>query len=422
MNLPLVQLPARSVYVDDDGNFLNGIRLSVGRSHGRRFFTSQDQALSSLKTEIGYWRFVQQHISSSVTHALENGFGLARKLASSYFNDSRRFHLTSCLLVDYTMPRRSGLDLLRQLGHWPGRKVLLTGTADVEAGFEAFNQGLIQKFIPKSTTNLFKTMNAVSAEMHSSVCEHFGHILASTFKPEQLALLETQAVAAGIKRIVEDLDWIEYVAVSQPFGLLGMAHDGPLQWVQLETQQSLAELAELAEQNGLDQKYVGEIEDGVSLVGFEIAREFDMPGGLDLVEAVDVCNAPLVVAGVLDLDTPVLSRAAYGLDDINSIQDEVRSVLTHALGTYRYFDAISGGGATLEARRPSPSLAVTTAMQSHEAAVQRVAQTATFSEIHVAAVTAGMDQMVMPAELRGQLETAVALQRAGSRDKSEALV
>ena len=61
-----------------------------------------------------------------------------------------RFNRLSVLLIDYAMPTMNGLDFCANLADRDVRRVLLTGVADEKTAVQAFNDGLIDHYLPKA--------------------------------------------------------------------------------------------------------------------------------------------------------------------------------------------------------------------------------------------------------------------------------
>src|SRR5690606_20295242 len=69
-------------------------------------------------------------------------------------NDQNRSQRVTALVVDYQMPVKNGLEFIRSLDHLPIKKILLTGTADLNIAINAVNDNLIDAFFKKEDENL----------------------------------------------------------------------------------------------------------------------------------------------------------------------------------------------------------------------------------------------------------------------------
>jgi YesN/AraC family two-component response regulator len=68
------------------------------------------------------------------------------------------------------MPGMNGVDLCRALSKHPAKKILLTGEADHRIAVDAFNEGLIDRFLLKNTqeNELYQALNLTIGEMQQA--------------------------------------------------------------------------------------------------------------------------------------------------------------------------------------------------------------------------------------------------------------
>lgn len=420
MTFPLIGIPKRVVYVDDKGSFLEALRRTMPRTHARQFITSPAVAVERLTYEIDCWRNLEKLLNSA-DDALDEPVGLLTKMVQGHFSSPDRFHLTSVLIVDYSMPGLTGLDLIRRLGAWPGRKLLLTGEADSTVAIGAFNEGLIQKFIPKGSHRLYNVLKASFDEMHEVVCEQVGQLIRPYLTTWQKDLLHDDRVDAALRAKIQELEWSEYVVIGRPFGLLGLSHTGPLQWLQLETAASLAALAELISEQGCDASDVRAVRAGVELANSEVHHELNLPGRISFREAEVIVSNPDLYCAVFDLVTPVVTSAKYGIDDIMSPLEEMRSLLrdvTIALDSPMAVSKVEPGlkGADAGSRGDEHGR-VDAAYRSISMA--RLAAVASRSMLHENALAMVLEEVSASEELRAYIHAGIALARAGAHVRDD---
>lgn len=413
---PLISIPKRIVYVDDKGSFLEALRKTLPRDHARQFIDSPSGAIERLQEEVVYWRDLERMLNVMDAGSLDHP-GVAKQLVSNYFNNYTRFHLTSVLIVDYAMPGINGLEVIEQLDNWPGRRILLTGEADSRVAVNAFNRGLIQKFIPKTTRNLYRVLKADYEEMHEVVCEQVGHLLRPSLTEEQKDVLHDATIVEGLKGMVEELEWSEYVVVGRPFGLLGLSHTGPLQWIQLETQNSLFSLTEMLQEEGVPANEVSLVRDGVMLSNMDIHHQLDLKGRIQLQETKLLGGELPVYAAVFDLDVPVLTSKSYGIDDIMTPIEEVRSMVRDLLQSYQLRSTSQDSEWNLLSDDVvSPTLApdLVNSYRAHErdihsmsALLLRLGQTAGRSILHRHALEQVLRERELPPDLAAHVEASV---------------
>lgn len=157
--VPLLYHPTTVVFLDDDLHFLETLQPHID-PHFRVMLTPVENALDYLKTYCFDSRVLINHTIrtdlSSVASSLEglqeqryyyNFSGLADDLESV-----ERFKKVHIAVIDQQMSHMDGLAicrLLRQSLHLPLKLILLTGANGIDETAAAFNEGVIDAFIPK---------------------------------------------------------------------------------------------------------------------------------------------------------------------------------------------------------------------------------------------------------------------------------
>jgi CheY-like chemotaxis protein len=335
MIFPLLRLPLRVVHVDDDEEHLAMYRMQaqhMGVSDGGQslpaaeYIHSASNALSALGLEASHWEAVEEGLSTAVVSREDSG-GDAAAVVQHHFRDWRRFRVSTVVVLDYKMPGLTGLDVLREAGPSQACKVLLTGQADEGLGFKAYQDQLIDRFVGKSTPDLIGTIQRSYLEMHELACARLSLLVRPLLSGAQEQLLQTPAVAAGLRRTLRELQWIEYVVIGKPFGLLGATATGPLQWLQLETPESARELGNMASDDGYTTAQAREIAEGSAIAMDEVLSQLRVKVCQRLVPSQTICEAPQTFSGTMDLPVEIFTRDHYGLDDIFSVSDLMKAQL-----------------------------------------------------------------------------------------------
>jgi DNA-binding NarL/FixJ family response regulator len=127
--------------------------------------------------------------------------------------NSQRFHEISVLVVDFSMPGMTGLELCEQLADKPFKKLLLTGKADEKIVIKAFNEGKIQKYIHKDSLSFEEDMNQAIRELQRNYFEDLSAVVINSivhdpeFKNETI---EDPVFIALVNRICQAEPIIEF--------------------------------------------------------------------------------------------------------------------------------------------------------------------------------------------------------------------
>ncbi|MGE5153110.1 MAG: response regulator, partial [Bdellovibrio bacteriovorus] len=155
--------PTRVVFVDDDLAFLNLLPLRLGGLVPYLRFDSPRELLSEFaagrlrgRLDLNCWDVYPGEAGQDLAEQL---VGFDKSIIAMRVFNRARFGLVSVLVADYQMPEMTGLDLFRALTHLPCKRVLLTGQADEAVAVQAFNEGLIDLYLPKLHPRLDLELN-----------------------------------------------------------------------------------------------------------------------------------------------------------------------------------------------------------------------------------------------------------------------
>lgn len=189
--------PTSVVFVDDNADFLDGLRGVVSDRELNRFFTDPLVALD----------FVVSH-DRGVPHARIAGpeyseveRGGAHALGRDALDDDARFEDIAAVVVDYEMPEIDGIRFLESISDIACAKILLTGAAGDSEAVTAFNAGLIDFYLRKGDPAMPVKLAAVLADAKKKHCNLRGcigvHGVGSTYCDPRVVRLLDECVAEG---------------------------------------------------------------------------------------------------------------------------------------------------------------------------------------------------------------------------------
>ncbi|MCZ6709862.1 MAG: response regulator, partial [Gammaproteobacteria bacterium] len=149
--------PTTICLVDDNESFLRSLSLELPRMWACQTFTDPAAALAYLNEAPALAPLVDRCFSLEPVGESEALIHLDLDLIEQEINQPERFRRVSVVVVDYAMPSMSGLDLCRDIADPYIKKAMLTGVADEKLAVEAFNAGLINRFIHKQSADATAT-------------------------------------------------------------------------------------------------------------------------------------------------------------------------------------------------------------------------------------------------------------------------
>lgn len=167
--IPLFYFPLSICWVDDDPLFLDAAKQLFQTEYHCLSFVDSRQALTylnSYQTPSSKINFTRELIESDIS---DNNNHLPVDLnISEITNLSNMSNLKNeeigLLIIDNNMPYVKGIDICQHLINKPYKKILLTGQTGLNEVVDAFNRGIIDKFITKDR-NVSNNLKMTIAEL-----------------------------------------------------------------------------------------------------------------------------------------------------------------------------------------------------------------------------------------------------------------
>lgn len=276
--LSLYRRPASLIFLDDDANYLEMLALVMPRAWSVRLFTRADDCIAHIRQKHADWE-ADLWAHHAIIDAWRAGSALIPQILHYWQTHTTRYALAKVYVVDYAMPAMTGLDVLQALPYWPSERVLLTGKADELVAVTAFNQGLINRFVPKQRPDIGAYLTQILGGLRNSAMPLYEGVWRTTLRKDHYEALNSIAVALWIEQFVAQHQWVEYVVLGQPFGILGLDSEARPHWLQLELVHELSAAADLALSSGLANEKAHDIHLGLQLANTELlmALQQDLP-------------------------------------------------------------------------------------------------------------------------------------------------
>ena len=310
MPFPLYHRPNAVVFLDDDAGYLDMLADVMPHDWCVRLYTRTGDCIEHLLQEHAAWESdVDAHLQMT-TH-WRAGIALVPQLLQYWEARAQRYALANVLVVDYSMPAMTGLEVLHALPQWPAQRVLLTGQADESLAVKAFNQRLINQFVPKQLPQIGQHLAQVVRELNASPLPMHDSIWRNALKKEQHAVLQIDSVQHALAALVQERGWVEYCVLAEPFGILGLNAQAVPQWLQLEPTHDLADAAELAESAGHSSQEAQKIRLGTHLTNAELAMALSDDAPLALAPAFPIGQPGVLLGAFFDLPATSLAGTGY---------------------------------------------------------------------------------------------------------------
>lgn len=194
---PSVWLPTSVLFLDDEATFLTSMPRMITDAYPCLLNTSPGQSLKILE------------------QAPTTPLGLDRSTLDldAWFGSCARFETVSVVVVDFEMPNMRGLEFCRRIRHLPAKRILLTGTMDKGAAVEAFNEGLIHRYLRKDAADSMPELHRYIGELQREYLKEMTERPAFGLVPESPAWLQDKALMEVVSRLILEQNFVEYVSV-----------------------------------------------------------------------------------------------------------------------------------------------------------------------------------------------------------------
>ncbi len=220
--------PTTICLVDDNESFLRSLSLELPRTWACQTFTDPAAALAYLNEPPALAPLVDRCFTLDAPSQSEALIHLDLDLIEQEINHPERFRRVSVVVVDYAMPSMSGLDLCRNIADPYVKKAMLTGVADEKLAVEAFNAGLINRFIHKQSADATATTLNYVDELQKEYFNQYTARLRDTLSINPPRFLVDPAIAQWVEQLMSEESLVEYYLVDDPPGFMLLRSNGSM--------------------------------------------------------------------------------------------------------------------------------------------------------------------------------------------------
>ena len=246
--MPVCFYPTTVIAVDDDQNLLDFVKLAVSGDFNCIAFSNPREALDyCVKYDRNQSSFTDLCISSEKNPTTEapNTTIKLKRIHKQIYN-AKRFDEVSVILIDFSMPGMSGLELCKKITHLPCVTIMLTGEADESTAIEAFNKGLIDGFYRKSdATTTEKLLGLIQTKAFAYFQKRSTLISKNLLKAPGCypACLGDSAFTPYLQKLMLEQDIMEYYLFNDDGYFLLVHGDGSLSWLVVKNDEEMDALA-----------------------------------------------------------------------------------------------------------------------------------------------------------------------------------
>jgi len=259
--------PSTIVIVDDSASFLRNLELLVPHGLLYKMFDDPSEAFAHLNNNTDSNSLFRDAVSYERDYDSGITVFINFDTIECAMMDVNRFNRPTVLITDYMMPMMDGLQLCENISNPLVKKILLTGQADQELAVDAFNKGVIDRFVLKSEANAATKVFEYAIELQSEYFASFqNEFLRTTFAKNDF--FGDQRLTESVARLKSDLGCVEHYLARNPFGYLLVTADGRLFRLVLIPESSQIKSLVMMEKYGAPSEYTDKISLGTHSLVF----------------------------------------------------------------------------------------------------------------------------------------------------------
>lgn len=219
MHLPFY-FPTTTLLLDDNKEFLNSLYLKLSQTEAVTIAQHSQDAFELIKNSFSVSHIVNNCFTNKGEQFNEEDENIHVNLGSIHeqLNNPKRFSIISTLVIDYDMPDMNGLEFCRLLKKEKSsvQILMLTGVATNRIAVDAFNEGIIDKFIIKGSTDTIKEVGLALAALKQKYFEKETAVLKNALILRRTCALTNDAYLELLKHFqinhqIEEYYLLDYV-------------------------------------------------------------------------------------------------------------------------------------------------------------------------------------------------------------------
>lgn len=222
--------PTTVVLIDDNQRFLENFSLQLDESLAVRCFTSATIALEHINAEATKVHLDQRCLSQAGINnqAEQSVVRLDLTMLENEISNRDRFSDIAVVIVDYDMPEMSGLELCEKIRSPRIKKILLTGVADEKIAVQAFNDGVIDRFLMKNDQDINRKIHHAISQCQRKYFSEISAVIENMLRLKAPDFIYADAFIDYFFSLQLHYSFVEYYYVEDPRGFLLVSDDGTL--------------------------------------------------------------------------------------------------------------------------------------------------------------------------------------------------
>jgi CheY-like chemotaxis protein len=222
--------PTTVILVDDNDLFLQTLDLRMPAKMAYLLFHNPRRALARVNEKLTLPSIPERCFAppAKTLHWPDSVVRLDLGMIEQEVNNPERFRRTSVVIVDYAMPAMDGLSFCASIIDPTVKKVLMTGAGDESLAVKAFNDGVIDRFVPKNRTTTLDMVVDFAQELQHDYFRDQQSAIQESLSLDSPALLSDPVITKYFAGLRDKHRFMEHYLVGDPPGFVFVNTDGTM--------------------------------------------------------------------------------------------------------------------------------------------------------------------------------------------------
>ncbi len=222
--------PTTMVFIDDNDLFLRSFDLRIPGDMAYLLFHDPRRALERVNESVALAPIPERSFTRPSKSLLwpDSLIHFDLGMIEQELNNLQRFRRVSVVFVDLAMPAIDGLSLCAGIKDPGIKKVLMTGAGEEQLAVNAFNDGFIDRFVPKNRSTTLDMVVDYAVELQREYFLDQQRAIQESLSLNPPPLLEDPAVSAHFAALRKEHRFLEHYLVGDPPGFVFLTAQGAL--------------------------------------------------------------------------------------------------------------------------------------------------------------------------------------------------
>ncbi len=225
--------PTSILVLDDDPLFLESLDFQFSEEVSCQTFTRPDAALQHLAAQASqhpnFPRYFKDASALDDRTDMRVGDRLLRLQLSglrAVIDDPAREQRVAVAVVDYDMPKMTGVEFCRAIRHLPVKTILLTGKAGLETAIAAFNEGVINCFLQKQDASVTLALRREIRRLQEEYFEEISAPISNALALDEPSFFADPSFISLLREMMDENQIVEHYVSATPPGVMMRDADG----------------------------------------------------------------------------------------------------------------------------------------------------------------------------------------------------